>query len=103
MSKGLKSAYSDPAVQATWETYVGAWIEAANMPDYSERCASQDEAAREAGYRLYEADKAHAAAHRAAYPERYQDGPQPETAADWQAKYPHLDIDRQAEPEAEIE
>ena len=97
------SAYSDPAVQATWETYVSAWTDLANMPGLSERSMAEHEGAREAGYRLYEADKAHVDAHREAYPERYQDGPAPMTPADWQAKYPHLDIDREHEPEPEIE
>jgi len=102
-SRTPAAAYDHPAVQATWAAYLDAWTEVANMPGRSERSVPQEEAAREARYRLYEADRAHDAAHREVYPERYQDGPAPATPALWQAWYPDLDIDRDAEPEAEID
>jgi hypothetical protein len=93
-----------PAVQAAYAAYLDAWTDVANLPSVSERSASQAAAAQEAGYRLYQADKAHYeawhAANRQAHPELYRDGAGPDvmTAADWQAKYPLLSMDRQPTP-----
>jgi hypothetical protein len=93
-----------PAVQAAYAAYLDAWTDCANLPGLSERSASQAAAAQEAKYRLYEADKAHHdawhAANREAHPELYQDGAGPDvmTAADWQAKYPLLSMDREPTP-----
>ena len=88
-----------PAVQAAYAAYLDAWIDVANQPGVSECSASQAAAAQEAQYRLYEADKAHHearhAADKEAHPELYRDGhPDVTTAADWQAKYPLLNMDR---------
>ena len=88
-----------PAVQAAYAAYLDAWIDVANQPGVSECSASQAAAAQEAQYRLYEADKAHHeawhAADKEAHPELYRDGhPDVMTAADWQAKYPLLNMDR---------
>ena len=88
-----------PAVQAAYAAYLDAWIDVANLPGVSERSAAQAAAAQQAKYRLYEADKAHHeawhAANKEAHPELYRDGhPDVMTAADWQAKYPLLNLDR---------
>lgn len=88
-----------PAVQAAYAAYLAAWIDVANQPGLSECSAPQAAAAQEAQYRLYEADKAHHeawhAADKEAHPELYRDGhPDVMTAADWQARYPLLNMDR---------
>lgn len=89
-----------PAVQAAYAAYLAAWVDVANLPGVSERSASQAAAAQEVEYRLYEADKAHyeawRAADREARPELYRDGAGPNamTAAHWQARYPLLNMDR---------
>ena len=70
-----------PAVQAAYAAYLDAWIDVANQPGVSECSAQQAAAAQEAGYRLYEADKAHHeawhAANKEAHPELYRDGAGP--------------------------
>lgn len=91
---------SHPAVQAAYAAYLDAWIDVANLPGLSERSASQAAAAQEAKFRLYEADKAHHearhAARREANPELYREDAAPDvmTTADWQARYPLLNMDR---------
>ena len=93
-----------PATQAAYAAYLDAWIDVANLPGVSERSASQAAAAQETEYRLYEADKAwHEAWHaadREAHPELYRDGAHLDvmTAADWQAKYPLLNMDHRGVP-----
>jgi hypothetical protein len=95
---------ADPAVQAAYAAYLDAWIDVGNLPGVSERSASQAAAAQEVEYRLYEADKAHHeawhSANREAHPELYRDGRHPAvmTAADWQAKYPLLNMDHRGVP-----
>ena len=88
-----------PAVQAAYAAYLDAWIDVANLPGVSERSAAQAAAAQEVAYRLYEADRAHHEAWHAANREINRswncDGhPDVMTAADWQAKYPLLNMDR---------
>jgi hypothetical protein len=80
-----------PAVQAAYAAYLAAWVDVANLPGVSERSASQAAAAQEAEYRLYEADKAHHEACRAANKEADTDVMTP---AHWQARYPLLNMDR---------
>jgi len=93
-----------PAVQAVYAAYLDAWTDVANLPGIGERSAQQAAAAQEAGYRLCQADKAHYeawhAARRQAHPELYRDGAGPDvmTAADWQARYPLLNMDHRGVP-----
>jgi len=93
-----------PAVQAAFAAYLDAWTNVADQPGVSERSASQAAAAQQAGYRLYQADKAHHeawhAANREAHPELYRDGAGPGvmTAAGWRARYPLLNIEHRGEP-----
>ena len=93
-----------PAVHAADAAYLDARIDVANLPGVSKLSASQAAAAQEAQYRLYEADKAHHdawhAANKQAHPELYRDGAGPDvmTAADWQAKYPLLNMEHRGEP-----
>jgi alanine dehydrogenase len=90
-------------VQAAYAAYLDAWIDVANLPGTSERSVSQEAAAQEVEYRLYEADKAHYeawhAANREVHPELYRDDRRVMTTADWQATYPLLNMDREAEAE----
>ena len=93
----------NPAVQAADAAYLDALIDVTNLPGVSERSVPQAAAAQEAKFRLYEADKAHHeawhAANRQANPDLYRAGADPGvmTDADWQAKYPLLSMDREAD------
>jgi hypothetical protein len=82
-----------PAVQAAYAAYLDAWTDLAKLPNLSERSAAQAAEAQEAQYRLYEADKAHSEAWHAA-----NGSAPPETAADWQASYPLLNMDHRGVP-----
>ncbi len=84
---------ADPAVQAAFAAYLDAWTDVANLPGVSECSAAQAAEAQEAQYRLYEADKAHSEAWHAA-----SGSAPPETAADWQARYPLLNMDHRGVP-----
>ena len=82
-----------PAVQAAYAAYLDAWTDLANLPSLSEQSAAQAAEAQEAQYRLYQADKAHSQAWHAA-----NGSAPPETAADWQARYPLLNMDHRGVP-----
>jgi hypothetical protein len=84
---------SHPEVQAAYAAYLDACSDLADLPSLSEQSAAQAAEAQEAQYRLFEADKAHSEAWHAA------DGSAPpETAADWQARYPLLHMDHRGAP-----
>jgi hypothetical protein len=82
-----------PDVQAAYAAYLDAWSDLADLPSLSERSAAQAAEAQEAQYRLFEADKAHSEAWHAA-----NGSATPETAADWQARYPLLNMDHRGVP-----
>jgi hypothetical protein len=84
---------ADPAVQAAYAAYLDAWTDLANLPSLREQSAAQAAEAQEAQYRLYEADKAHSQAWHAA-----NGSAPPETDADWQARYPLLNMDHRGVP-----
>ena len=88
------------AVRAAYAAFEEAWIDVMDLPGISEQSAAQAVLSQETRYRLYQADKAwyeawHAA-NRQAHPELYRDNASPGvmTAADWQARYPLLNMDR---------
>ena len=84
---------AEPEVQAAYAAYLDAWVDLANMPGLSEQSAAQAAEAQEAQYRLFEADNAHSEAWHAA-----NGSAPPETAADWQARYPLLNMDHRGVP-----
>jgi hypothetical protein len=91
---------ASPDVRAAYAAYLDAWVDLANMPGRSERSVAEGEAAGQAQYRLFEADRAHHDAwhnaNRFLRPEMYQgdSGIAQMTPGDWQAKYPLLDLDQ---------
>ena len=92
-------------VAKTWMQSLQSWLalvgdlsagsnsDLADLPSLSEQSAAQAAEAQEAQYRLFEADKAHSEAWHAA-----NGSAPPETAADWQARYPLLHMDHRGAP-----
>jgi hypothetical protein len=84
---------ADPAVQAAYAAYLDVLTDPALQLGVSECSAAQAAEAQEAQYRLYEADKAHSAAWHAV-----NGSAPPGTAADWQARYPLLNMEHRGVP-----